>query len=42
VFLIAHTRPPWVVAIHRFVEVSLGIAVALLVTVIWPIPNKAS
>jgi uncharacterized membrane protein YgaE (UPF0421/DUF939 family) len=42
VLLIAHTRPPWVVAIHRFVEVSLGIAVALLVTVIWPIPTNAS
>jgi uncharacterized membrane protein YccC len=42
VLLIAHTRPPWVVAIHRFVEVSLGIAVALLVTVIWPIRTKAS
>jgi uncharacterized membrane protein YccC len=42
VLLIAHTSPPWVVAIHRFVEVSLGIAVALLVTVIWPIPTKAS
>ena len=42
VLLIAHTRPPWVVAIHRFIEVSLGIAVALLVTVIWPVPTKAS
>jgi uncharacterized membrane protein YgaE (UPF0421/DUF939 family) len=36
VLLIAHTRPPWIVALHRFVEVSLGIAVALLVTVLWP------
>ena len=42
VLLIAHTRPAWVVAMHRFVEVSLGIAVALLVTVIWPLPTKAS
>lgn len=38
VLLIAHTRPPWIVATHRFVEVSLGIAVALLVTVIWREP----
>jgi uncharacterized membrane protein YgaE (UPF0421/DUF939 family) len=38
VLLIAHTRPPWIVAAHRFVEVSLGIAVALLVTVVWPEP----
>jgi uncharacterized membrane protein YgaE (UPF0421/DUF939 family) len=38
VLLVAHTRPPWIVAAHRFVEVSLGIAVALLVTVVWPAP----
>ncbi len=38
VLLITHTRPPWIVAVHRFVEVSLGIAVALLITVIWPVP----
>ncbi len=38
VLLIAHTRPPWIVATHRFVEVSLGIAVALLVTVVWRTP----
>ena len=33
--LVAHAAPPWVVAYHRFVEVSLGIAVALLVTKVW-------
>jgi uncharacterized membrane protein YgaE (UPF0421/DUF939 family) len=38
VLLIAHDRPPWVVATHRFIEVSLGIAVALLVTLIWRVP----
>lgn len=37
VLLIAHDNSPWVVATHRFIEVSLGIAVALVVTVIWPI-----
>jgi uncharacterized membrane protein YgaE (UPF0421/DUF939 family) len=36
VLLIAHVRSPWIVALHRFIEVSLGIAVALLVTVVWP------
>jgi len=36
VLLITHDRSPWVVAAHRFIEVSLGIAVALLITVIWP------
>jgi uncharacterized membrane protein YgaE (UPF0421/DUF939 family) len=38
VLLIAHTRSPWIVALHRFVEVSLGIAVALVVTLVWPAP----
>jgi uncharacterized membrane protein YgaE (UPF0421/DUF939 family) len=38
VLLITHDRSPWVIAIHRFIEVSLGIAVALLITVIWPTP----
>jgi uncharacterized membrane protein YgaE (UPF0421/DUF939 family) len=40
VLLITHTRPPWIVAIHRFVEVSLGIAVALLVAIAWPVPGS--
>jgi uncharacterized membrane protein YccC len=38
VLLIAHAAPPWVVAYHRFVEVSLGIAVALLVSKVWRLP----
>lgn len=40
VLLITHNNPPWVVATHRFLEVSVGIAVALLVTVIWPVPSQ--
>jgi len=36
VLLITHERSPCIVATHRFIEVSLGIAVALLITVIWP------
>jgi len=39
VLLIAHTSPPWTVATRRFVEVSLGIAVALLTTLLWPSPQ---
>lgn len=39
VLLIHHDNPPWIVAIHRFIEVSLGIAVALVVTVAWPQPS---
>jgi uncharacterized membrane protein YgaE (UPF0421/DUF939 family) len=36
VLLIPHTRPPWIIGLHRFLEVSLGIAVALVVTTVWP------
>src|SRR5579864_383060 len=42
VLVIAHDRPPWIVATHRFLEVSLGIAVALLVTVVWTVPRNPS
>jgi uncharacterized membrane protein YgaE (UPF0421/DUF939 family) len=38
ILLIAHVRAPWIVAVHRFVEVSLGIAVALLIAEVWPAP----
>jgi uncharacterized membrane protein YgaE (UPF0421/DUF939 family) len=38
VLLISHAGSPWTVAMHRFVEVSLGIAVALAVTRLWPAP----
>lgn len=36
ILLIAHQSPAWIVAWHRFVEVSLGIAVALVVAYLWP------
>jgi uncharacterized membrane protein YgaE (UPF0421/DUF939 family) len=36
ILLIAHTRPGWIVASHRFVEVSVGIAVALVLSEVWP------
>ena len=38
ILLIAHVAPPWVVAYHRFIEVSLGIAVALVITRVWRLP----
>lgn len=41
VLLVAHERAPWIVATHRFIEVSLGIAVALLVTLVWPVSVAA-
>ena len=37
ILLIAHTRVAWIVAWHRFVEVSLGIAVALAIALLWPV-----
>jgi uncharacterized membrane protein YccC len=37
VLMIAHTRAAWIVATHRFVEVSLGIAVGLAMALLWPI-----
>jgi uncharacterized membrane protein YgaE (UPF0421/DUF939 family) len=40
VLLITHARAPWIVAMHRFVEVSLGIAVALVVTLMWHAPTS--
>jgi len=36
VLLISHTEPPWHVAFHRFAEVSIGIVVAVVLTVVWP------
>ena len=37
VFLIPQSRTPWIVGWHRFLEVSLGIAVPLVVTTAWPL-----
>jgi uncharacterized membrane protein YgaE (UPF0421/DUF939 family) len=36
VLLIPHQRGPWIVAAHRFVEVSVGIAVGLALALLWP------
>jgi uncharacterized membrane protein YgaE (UPF0421/DUF939 family) len=36
VLLVPHTESPWGIARHRFAEVSIGIAVALILAVIWP------
>jgi uncharacterized membrane protein YccC len=39
VMLVARVRSPWVIALHRFIEVSVGITVALVLTAIWPGPQ---
>jgi uncharacterized membrane protein YccC len=36
VILVARASPPWVIAAHRFFEVSVGIAVGLAITALWP------
>jgi uncharacterized membrane protein YccC len=36
VLLIPRTAPAGQVAFHRFAEVSIGIGVALILTVLWP------
>jgi uncharacterized membrane protein YgaE (UPF0421/DUF939 family) len=36
VLLLPRTEPAWRFALHRFAEVSIGIAVALIMTLIWP------
>jgi len=40
VFLVVRVEPPWRVAGHRFVEVSIGIAVALALTALWPVGGR--
>ena len=36
VMLVSRMEPAWRIAIHRSAEVSIGIAVALVMTVVWP------
>ena len=36
VMLVRYPGPAWVLAVHRFVEIFIGIAVALALTAVWP------
>jgi len=36
VLMVPRTNSPWETAFHRFAEVSIGIGVALVLTVVWP------
>src|SRR5882724_12361347 len=36
VMLVPRAGPPWQIAFHRFAEASIGIGVALALTVVWP------
>jgi uncharacterized membrane protein YccC len=40
VMLVISHEPAWVIALHRFIEVSIGIVVGLLLTIMWPEPNR--
>ena len=42
VMLVARTEPAWMIGIHRFLEISVGIAVGLLLTAVWPQPEPAA
>lgn len=37
VMLVARAQPAWIIAVHRFFEISVGIAVGLVLTAVWPI-----
>ena len=41
VMLVGRTKSGWIVASHRFVEVSVGIAVGLALTAVWPHDDAA-
>lgn len=36
IMFVHHTNSAWIVAIHRFIEISAGIVVTLLLTALWP------
>ncbi|MGO9405233.1 MAG: FUSC family protein [Terriglobales bacterium] len=42
ILLINRGLPPRIAAWHRFLEVSLGIAVALVITTVWPLTKKTA
>jgi uncharacterized membrane protein YccC len=42
IMLINRVQPAWDIALHRFLEVAVGIAIALLITGLWPEPETAS
>ena len=41
VMLIPRFASPWIVALHRFLEISMGIVVGLLLVFLWPEPPVA-
>src|ERR1700751_4979769 len=39
VMLVARAEPAWMIGLHRFLEISVGIVVGLLLTAVWPEPE---
>jgi uncharacterized membrane protein YgaE (UPF0421/DUF939 family) len=42
VMLIARAEPAWMIAVHRFLEISIGIAVGVLLTALWREPEPVA
>jgi uncharacterized membrane protein YccC len=42
IVLIPRSAAPWIVALHRFIEVSAGIIVALVIVALWPEHERIS
>lgn len=40
VFLVVKTEPAWQIALHRFIEVSIGILSGLALSALWPEPRE--
>jgi uncharacterized membrane protein YgaE (UPF0421/DUF939 family) len=41
VVLVVHYEAAWIVALHRFIEVSIGIAIGLAFMTLWPDPQSS-
>jgi uncharacterized membrane protein YccC len=42
IVLIPRSAPAWIIALHRFIEVSIGIIVALALVALWPEHRRLS
>ena len=42
VMLVARAEPAWMIAIQRFLEISVGMATGLFLTAVWPEPEPAA
>jgi uncharacterized membrane protein YgaE (UPF0421/DUF939 family) len=41
IFLVARTQAAWIIAVHRFIEIAIGIAVGLALTALFPEDSPA-